>query len=111
MATRRLFLAARVAEASLDGWLPDAAVLVRDGRIASVVPRATLPSDAAETHEVHDLGDVSLLPGFVETHVHMHYPSPLDYREIARPEPVERMLIRATGEHAQPPAVRGDDRT
>ena len=26
----------------------------------------------------------------------MHFPSPLDYREIARPEPVERMLIRAT---------------
>ncbi len=70
----------------------------------------TLPSDAGETSEVHDLGDVSLLPGFVETHIHMHFPSPLDYREIARPEPVERMLIRATGAHARPPAVRGDDR-
>ena len=97
MANRRLFLAARVAEATLDGWLADAAVLVVDGRIESVGPQAALPSDAGETSEVHDLGDVSLLPGFVETHIHMHYPSPLDYREIARPEPVERMLIRATG--------------
>ena len=26
----------------------------------------------------------------------MHFPSPLDYRDIARPEPVERLVIRAT---------------
>jgi imidazolonepropionase-like amidohydrolase len=97
MANQRLFLATRVADATLDGWLADGAVLVADGRIESVGTRAALPSDAAETAEVHDLGDVSLLPGFVETHIHMHYPSPVDYREIARPEPVERMLVRAMG--------------
>ena len=96
MSTRRLFLATRVAEATLDGWVADGAVLVVDGRIEAVGPRSSLPSDAGETSEVHDLGDVSVLPGFVETHIHMHYPSPVDYREIARPEPVERMLIRAT---------------
>ena len=78
------------------GWpMPPSCVV--DGRIESVGPQATLPSDAGETSEVHDLGDVSLLPGFIETHIHMHYPSPVDYREIARPEPVERMLIRAAG--------------
>jgi imidazolonepropionase-like amidohydrolase len=96
VATRRLFLAARVARPALDGWLPDAAVLVVDDRIEAIVARAELPSDTGETHEVHDLGATSLLPGFIETHVHMHFPSPLDYRDIARPEPVERMLIRAT---------------
>lgn len=96
MAARRLFLAARVARPSLDGWLLDAAVQVVDDRIVAVVGRADLPSDAASNHEIHDLGAVSLLPGFVETHVHMHFPSPLDYREIARPESFERMLIRAT---------------
>lgn len=97
MANQQLFFAARVAGAALDGWLADAAVLVKDGRIESVVARATLPSDASVTHEAHDLGDVSLLPGFVETHVHMHFPAPLDYRDVARLEPLERMLIRATG--------------
>ena len=96
MATSQLFLAARVAGPTLDGWLHDAAVLVTDGRIDSVARHADLPSDDSSAREVHDLGDVSLLPGFVETHVHMHFPSPLDYRDIARPEPVERMLIRAT---------------
>jgi len=96
VATRRLFIAGRVARPTLDGWRPDAAVLVVDDRIEAVVDRADLPSDAGATHEVHDLGAVSVLPGFVETHVHMHFPAPLDYRDIARPEPVERMLIRAT---------------
>lgn len=97
MATRQVLLAARVARATLDGWLADAAVVVSDGRIEAVVGRRDLPTDVTDTHEVHDLGEVSLLPGFVETHLHMHFPAPLDYREIARPEPVERMLIRATG--------------
>lgn len=96
MATSGLFLAHSVAAPGLDGWLRNAAVVVTDGRIEAVLAQVALPSDAAETHTIHDLGAVSLLPGFVETHAHMHFPSPLDYREIARPEPVERMLIRAT---------------
>ena len=96
IATRRVFLAARVARSTLDGWLPDQAVVVHDGLIEGVVDRASLASDADITHDVHDLGDVSLLPGFVETHTHMHFPAPLDYREIARTDPVERLVIRAT---------------
>lgn len=80
----------------MDGWVADAGVLVAGDRIEAIVPRGELATDVATTHEVHDLGAASLLPGFVETHVHMHFPSPLDYREIARPEAVERMLIRAT---------------
>ena len=96
MTSRQLVRAARVANATLDGWLADAAVEVVDGRIVSVGGAGDLPSDIASTHEVIDLGDVSLLPGFVETHIHMHFPAAPDYREIARPEPVERSLIRAT---------------
>ncbi len=96
MAGRSGFLAHRIANEALTGWIEDAAVLVADGRIEAVIARAALPSDGTTTHELHDLGNVSLLPGFIETHSHMHFPSPLDYREIARPEPVERMLIRAT---------------
>lgn len=93
---RSIFLARRVANEAVTGWIENAAAIVADGRFESVVPGSTLPSDVSQTHEIHDLGDVSLLPGFIETHVHMHYPSAPDYREIARPEPVERMLIRAT---------------
>ncbi len=96
MTTRQLVRAARVANATLDGWLTEAVVEVGDGRIASVGSASDLPSDIATTHQVVDLGDVSLLPGFVETHIHMHFPAAPDYREIARPEPVERSIIRAT---------------
>jgi imidazolonepropionase-like amidohydrolase len=91
-----LFRAARVADAGLTGWLDDAVVRVEDGLVDAVLAARDLPTDVATTHELHDLGDVSLLPGFVETHAHMHYPSSPDYRDIARPEPVERLLIRAT---------------
>ena len=97
MTSRQLVRAARVANATTrrlaggrgdrGGRRPD-----RVGRTRRRAADATSPT----THEVHDLGDVSLLPGFVETHIHMHYPAAPDYREIARPEPVERSLIRAT---------------
>ena len=96
MSTAQLFLAARVARPGLDGWLTDAAVLVRDGLIEGVLDRDDLPSDTATARETHDLGAVSLLPGFVETHIHMHFAAPLDYRDIVRTDPIERLVIRAT---------------
>ena len=92
---KRLFLAARIADEETSRWIEDAAVLVDGGRIVGVVRGAEIPTDWSGG-ETHDLGDVSLLPGFIETHVHMHFPAPLDYRDIARPEPAERLLIRAT---------------
>ena len=81
MTPLQLFLADRVARPGLDGWHANAAVLVRDGRIEAVVDRDELPTDARTGRETHELGDVSLLPGFVETHVHMHFPAALDYRD------------------------------
>jgi imidazolonepropionase-like amidohydrolase len=94
--TRTLVRAARVANAALDGWLTDATVEIVDGVIASVGRAGEAPSDAASGRDVLDLGDVSLLPGFIETHIHMHFPADPDYRVIARPDPVERSIIRAT---------------
>jgi predicted amidohydrolase YtcJ len=47
----------------------DLAVLVHEGRIAAVVPAAEAGSLAAD--RVIDLGDVTLLPGFVDAHVHL----------------------------------------
>ncbi|HET8684594.1 MAG TPA: allantoinase AllB [Micromonosporaceae bacterium] len=48
-----------------DGERP-AAVCVRDGRIAAVEPYDAVPGE--------DLGDVALLPGLVDTHVHVNEP-------------------------------------
>ena len=97
MATPQLFLAAHVARPALDGWLATAAVRVVDGRIDAVSGASDLPTDIGTTHEITDFGNAWLLPGLVETHVHMQFAATPDYRDIARPEPVERSLIRATG--------------
>ena len=97
---RQIFLGARVADAGLDGWLDDGAVVVDGATIDAVVRRSDLPADVGTSSIVHELGDVSILPGFIETHAHLHFASGPDYRDLARPEPVEPMLIRATA-HAR----------
>jgi allantoinase len=46
------------------------ALLVEDGRIRAVCTLAEVPADAV----VHDCGDAALLPGLVDTHVHINEP-------------------------------------
>lgn len=46
--------------------IEDAVVVVEDGHITAVNP-STVPDDAREI----DLGDVTLLPGFIDTHTHL----------------------------------------
>jgi allantoinase len=47
-----------------------AALLVEDGRIRAVCRRSEIPSDAI----VHDCGNDAILPGLVDTHVHINQP-------------------------------------
>src|SRR5215469_11683795 len=47
-----------------------AALLLDDGRIRAVCPRSEIPEDAT----VHDFGDNAILPGLVDTHVHINEP-------------------------------------
>jgi imidazolonepropionase-like amidohydrolase len=53
------------------GLVPDPLVLVADGRITDVAfgPRAAVPPDA----ELVDLAGATLLPGLVDTHVHLGF--------------------------------------
>jgi imidazolonepropionase-like amidohydrolase len=92
---RSVFRARRVANAEVTGWLPDHAVLVDAGRIAAVTPAASLPRDVAETHRVHDLGDVSLLPGLIDVHSHLHCSATPDAYHLVTTDPLERHLLRA----------------
>jgi allantoinase len=47
-----------------------AAVLFQDGRILDVVPQQELPAEASVT----DFGDAAILPGLVDSHVHINEP-------------------------------------
>jgi allantoinase len=51
------------------------AVLVRDGTISGVVGADRIPADA----EVHDFGDLAILPGLVDSHVHINDPGRTDW--------------------------------
>ncbi len=51
------------------------AVLVRDGTIGGVVDVRQVPADA----EVHDFGEAAILPGLVDSHVHINDPGRTDW--------------------------------
>ena len=95
MSDRSVYTARRVANAETSAWLPDHAVLVEAGRITGVVPARELPRDAAGTHRVHDLGDVSLLPGLVDVHSHLHCSATPDAYHLVTTESHDRLLLRA----------------
>ncbi|SEO22625.1 Imidazolonepropionase [Nitrosospira multiformis] len=48
----------------------DLSMLIRDGRVAQVGPRGSF---ASENAKVIDLGDATILPGFIELHAHLTY--------------------------------------
>jgi imidazolonepropionase-like amidohydrolase len=92
---RSVFKARRVANETVSGWLPDHAVVVEGERIAAILPAARLPRDAADTTRIHDLGDVSLLPGLVDCHSHLHCSATPDAYHLVTSESHERLLLRA----------------
>lgn len=63
-----------------DGERP-ASVVVTDGRIAAVLPYDT--DTTAEADERVDLDDTALLPGLVDTHVHVNEPGRTDWEGFA----------------------------
>ncbi|KQQ47419.1 imidazolonepropionase [Duganella sp. Leaf126] len=54
------------------GEIADAAIAVRDGRIAWLGPRAALPADSAAA-SVHDGDGCWLTPGLIDCHTHIVY--------------------------------------
>ena len=56
------------------GLIEDAALVVEDGRIAWLGPRAELPANlAARAREKHDCGDALITPGLIDCHTHLVY--------------------------------------
>ncbi|WP_367131753.1 MULTISPECIES: amidohydrolase family protein [Streptomyces] len=77
------------------GTVERPAVLVEGGRITGVVPGGSVPAEAA----LVDLGEATLLPGFVDTHVHLAFDASEDavgrLRRAGDEELLDRM--RAAG--------------
>jgi imidazolonepropionase-like amidohydrolase len=61
--------AARLVDVVAGTVVPNGLVIVRAGRIESVGPRGSLTIPSGAT--VLDLGDATLVPGFIDTHVHL----------------------------------------
>lgn len=61
------------------GGLRPAAVVVENGRIAAVVE----PEDAPVSGDTRDFGNLVLMPGFVDTHVHINEPGRTEWEGFA----------------------------
>ena len=81
----------------MSGWLSDAAVRIVNRKIDDVLPADSLPSDAKDTSEIVRLGDVSLMPGLVDAHCHMHCSATKDAQALALAEKddIQRLTMRA----------------
>lgn len=84
--------AARIFDGKSDRVNSPGLVVVADGKIAAVGASATLPPDA----EVIDLGDATLLPGFLDAHTHLSGEASYDWNQDKldelRKTPAERAL-------------------
>ena len=82
MTTKSIFKAKRVANSDVSGWLKDHAVIVENGVITSIESSVNV-SSPGDSYDVHDLGDVSLLPGLIDAHSHMHCSATHDAQALA----------------------------
>lgn len=71
--------AARMFDGKSDALTRPGLVVVTDGKIAGVGPAASIPGGA----EVIDLGDATLLPGFIDAHTHLTSMFSDDYKQAA----------------------------
>ena len=70
-------------------------VVVTDGKITGTGASASIPADA----EVVDLGDATLMPGFIDAHTHLTMTDSYDWRKTfidALQEPIAEMAIAST---------------
>ncbi len=79
---RQVVRAARLFDGSSAQLIQQPMLVIDDGRITGVEPG---PVEAASDAEVLDLGDVTLLPGLIDAHVHLGFDASSD--------PVAQMLV------------------
>lgn len=90
--TAQTYVAARVFDATGAPVIEQGFVQVEDGHIARVGKASDLGSAASSAT---DLGDVTLLPGLVNTHTHLTFSADADVLENALHDSHEMKVIRA----------------
>jgi imidazolonepropionase-like amidohydrolase len=90
------YRAVRVFDGTSEGVIEDGAVVVEDGRIASVGPAHGLPSNT----EAVDLGDVTLMPGLVDAHVHLVWDASAEPHEVVQRESRALTVLRCANNAA-----------
>jgi imidazolonepropionase-like amidohydrolase len=76
----RAYKAALVVDGVSEQPVEDGVVVIQDENIASVGRGADLPPEA----DVVDLGDVTLLPGLIDAHVHLVWNASAEPHELGR---------------------------
>lgn len=71
--------AARLFDGKSNVFVTPGIVVVANGKIAAAGPNATVPAGA----DVIDLGDATLLPGFIDAHTHLTFMYTTDYKQAA----------------------------
>src|SRR5947209_19918157 len=88
--------AARMFDGKSDLLTKPGLVVITDGKIAAVGAGAAIPSGA----EVIDLGDATLLPGFIDSHTHLSMEASDDWKQAALDrlqKPVAEQALDASG--------------
>jgi imidazolonepropionase-like amidohydrolase len=87
--------AARMFDGKSNALVTPGLMVVTDGKIAAVGTGATIPRDA----QVIDLGDATLLPGFIDAHTHLTMTYSEDYAKAALDglrKPIPEMALDAS---------------
>jgi imidazolonepropionase-like amidohydrolase len=87
--------AARMFDGKTNALITPGIVVVTDGKIVGIGASASLPGDA----EVIDLGDATLMPGFIDAHTHLTMMYQEDYakRDLDRlRKPIPEMALDAS---------------
>ena len=79
------------------GPVPNAAVVVKDGRIAEVTTQDKLEIGEREEVEVIDASGGTLMPGFIEMHTHIHCSAQTDAYTHIMTESDETFIMRGVG--------------
>ncbi|MGA8506023.1 MAG: allantoinase AllB [Candidatus Sulfotelmatobacter sp.] len=71
--TLKVFVSTRVVT---PGGVRDGAILVDGEHVQAIVARGQIPANG---YEIHDFGDAAILPGLVDSHVHINDPGRADW--------------------------------